>query len=73
MEMILEKAAREFLRRKDVIALTKIPNATLYELIKQNKFPRQIKLSSRLAVWDAQEIADWQAERMAERDKKTVH
>ena len=65
--------AREFLRRKDVIALTKIPNATLYDLIQKGKFPRQIKLSTRLAVWDAEEVAAWQAERMAERDVKTVH
>jgi len=39
--------------------LTTFSTATIYRLIKQGSFPRQIKLSERSTVWSVEEIDSW--------------
>lgn len=57
-----------FLRDREVTALTRVPRATRYEMIRAGTFPRGIRLSPRIVVWSSREIAAWQAERIAARD-----
>jgi prophage regulatory protein len=59
-----------FLRAEDVTRITGIPRSTLYDLIKRGQFPKQIKLSERVAAWSSAEIADWQQQRIAKRDRQ---
>ena len=40
-----------------------IGQSTIYKLIKQNKFPQQIKLSERTVVWRLSTINEWIEER----------
>jgi predicted DNA-binding transcriptional regulator AlpA len=59
-----------FMRDAEVTAATGIPRYTRYELIEKGLFPAQIRLSPRIVAWSGREIAQWQRERMAERDAK---
>jgi prophage regulatory protein len=49
-----------FLREPEVKRLTGLGRTTRYEWIRDGKFPAPIRLSKRLVVWSAMEIADWQ-------------
>ena len=44
--------------------ITSLSNATIYRLIKQGAFPKQIKLSTRTVVWSMDEIDIWFQEKM---------
>mgnify|MGYP000136659538 FL=1 len=44
--------------------ITSLSNATIYRLIKQGTFPKQIKLSKRTVVWNMDEIDNWLQEKM---------
>ena len=47
-----------------VMEITSLSNATIYRLIKQGDFPKQIKLSKRTVVWNMDEIDNWLQEKM---------
>lgn len=55
----------KFLSRKTVMATTGLGNTSLYA--PHLGFPRPIKLG-RKSVWVEQEVLDWMAKRVAERD-----
>lgn len=61
-------ALQKFLRRSDVQDLTGLPVSTLYEMMDRGEFPRPIRLSPRTVAWLEKDIAEWQAERVAQRD-----
>ena len=44
--------------------ITSLSNATIYRLIQQGAFPKQIKLSERTVVWNMDEIDNWLEEKM---------
>jgi prophage regulatory protein len=50
--------------------LTTFSNATIYRLMKQGAFPRQIKLSERSSVWSMEEIDNWFQEKMDTRESQ---
>ena len=39
--------------------LTSLSNATIYRLVKQGEFPKQLKLAERSSGWLLDEINDW--------------
>jgi len=43
----------------DVQNITTFSRSTIYRLISQGKFPKQIKLSERAAGWIEQEVLDY--------------
>lgn len=51
-----------FLRDKDVTRLTGVSRSTRYLWIAKGDFPQPIRLSERVVVWSAKDIADWQDE-----------
>ena len=59
-----------FLRRPEVCALTGLKTSTLYEMIARGDFVRPVRLGKRLVAWPENEIAAWQAARLAEREQK---
>jgi prophage regulatory protein len=59
---------QKFLRLPDVEALIGWRRSHIYAEVAAGRFPRQIKLGPRCVVWSEAEIAQWQAERLAERD-----
>jgi prophage regulatory protein len=48
-----------FLRIKEVMNKTGIARSTIWLWVKEDKFPKPIKLSPRITVWDNNEIDKW--------------
>lgn len=40
-----------FLREKDVLERIPISRSTLWKMVRENRFPKPVKLSSRVTVW----------------------
>ncbi len=60
-------ATRRLLRRAEVEARTGFKRAFIYSLIKQGKFPKPVRTSTRAVRWDSIEIDQWIAARLNER------
>ena len=58
-----------FLRLKEVQRLTGLPRSTIYEMVNAGEFPRQFRISKRIAAWLASEIAAWQTAQLASRER----
>jgi prophage regulatory protein len=50
---------RKIIKLYEVQELTTLSRATIYRLIQQGKFPKQIKLSTRSSGWVEQEVFDY--------------
>jgi len=64
--------AIRFLRRRDVCDLTGLKTSTLYEMIQRGTFPAPVRISKRLVCWPENEVAAWQAARIAERKERVA-
>ena len=58
-----------FLRIADVVRVTGLPRATIYEMAAKGAFPKQVRLSPRAVGWIEAELLAWQRDRIAERDR----
>lgn len=47
------------LRIKDVVKKTSIGKSTIWVWVKEEKFPKPIKLSERISVWKESDIDAW--------------
>jgi prophage regulatory protein len=54
-----------FLRLPDVLRVTGMGRAQIHHLVNKGVFPAPIKLSPRITVWSAAEIAAWQRDKVA--------
>lgn len=61
-------AAPHLLRLPQVIAQTGMQRSTIYDAIRQGRFPKPIPLGSRTVAWASDEIRAWIAARIAARD-----
>ncbi|CAN4268137.1 AlpA Predicted transcriptional regulator [Methylophilaceae bacterium] len=52
-----------YIRIKELAMMLGISKQTIYRLIAQNKFPKQIKLTERTAVWRLSTIEQWISDR----------
>jgi len=50
---------KKLLRVKDVLDITLISNSTMYELMKENKFPKPIRIGRRAVAWLESDIQKW--------------
>lgn len=48
-----------FVRMNELASMLGIAQSTIYRLIKENKFPKQIKLTERTVVWRLSVINKW--------------
>jgi len=48
-----------FLRITNVMKKTGLAGSTIWLLVKEGKFPKPIKLSPRIAVWEEEKINNW--------------
>jgi prophage regulatory protein len=55
-----------FMRLHEVVVTTGLPRSTIYWMAKEGRFPKPFKLSARSSAWRADEIAQWQRERLEE-------
>ena len=49
----------QVIKIKTVIQLTSLSSATIYRLVKNGEFPKQLKLAERSSGWLLEEINDW--------------
>lgn len=49
-----------FIRITDVMKKTGIAKSTIWLWVKENKFPKPVKLSPRITVWEEDKIQEWQ-------------
>jgi prophage regulatory protein len=54
-----------FLRLPEVKHLTGLSKSSIYAMISENSFPRQISLGSRTVVWLESDIQKWIAEQVS--------
>jgi prophage regulatory protein len=52
-----------FLRLPDVRKLVPVSRATIYRMISDGEFPKQIKLSKNCVGWRLSDVAAWMTER----------
>ncbi|WP_300493169.1 AlpA family transcriptional regulator [uncultured Methylophaga sp.] len=57
--------SEQILKLPDVIKITGLARSTVYKLINENRFPKQIKLTSFSSGWLQSEISQWIDERIA--------
>nr|DAO97619.1 MAG TPA: putative transcriptional regulator [Caudoviricetes sp.] len=55
------------IKLEEVKRLTCLSTSTIYKLISDGEFPKQVKMSRNTVVWVEQEIQDYIAKRIAER------
>jgi len=61
----------EFWRLNRVIAEVGLKRSMIYRLIAEKKFPGQFKLTGDRAIaWSADEVRQWKAAKLAERDSQ---
>ncbi len=47
------------LRLKDVVKRVRLGKTSIYKLVKENKFPKPLKLSDRAVGWSSEDIQRW--------------
>lgn len=52
-----------FIRMKELITITGLSRATIYRLMKEDRFPKQIHLSERTACWRLSIVMEWISEK----------
>jgi prophage regulatory protein len=63
---------RRFLRLHEVKLATGLGHATIYEWMARGDFPKPVPLGGRRVGWIDAEIAEWQNQRIADRDAKAA-
>lgn len=56
----------QFLRLIDLVKEYQLPKSTVYHLIEQQDFPKQIKIGKRACVWRREAVDKWFADKEAE-------
>jgi prophage regulatory protein len=64
-EYFAQKVQHRFIDIKEVINRTTMSRTTIYELIKENQFPKQIQLTKRSVVWIEAEVDEFINQRIA--------
>jgi prophage regulatory protein len=59
---------RLFIRLPAVLQKVGMSKSFVYDLITQDKFPKPVKVSSRISCWVAAEVDQWVQERIDARD-----
>lgn len=59
---------KKLLRRRVVENRVDLGHSSLYEMINSGHFPKPIRLSANRVAWIEEEVDDWIAARMADRD-----
>jgi predicted DNA-binding transcriptional regulator AlpA len=57
--------SEQILKMPEVIKATGLARSTIYKLISENRFPKQIKLTSFSSGWLQSEVDSWVSERIA--------
>nr|WP_319512885.1 AlpA family transcriptional regulator [uncultured Cohaesibacter sp.] len=62
----------KFLRLPDVEIRVGLRRSAIYEAMKENRFPKPVKLGIRAVAWAESEILCWQQAQIAKRDETAL-
>ena len=68
VKQIVSPSSNKVIKLKEVKYLTTLSTASIYRQIKNNSFPKQIKLGERSSAWFYGEIIQWLEEKRIKRD-----
>ena len=54
------------IKRKEVENITTLSTASIYRLMAEGKFPKQINISDRSVAWNFSDINDWVEQKIAD-------
>lgn len=63
------RSTPQILRIRNVVQITGLPRSTIYRLMSQSMFPKNIKLSTVAVGWDMADILLW----LSERKRASIH
>jgi len=63
----------QILKCKEVIRITSLSTATMYRMIKEDRFPAPIKLSAHASGWIESEVYEWIRSQMDKRGQTNDH
>jgi prophage regulatory protein len=66
-----EEQQDRFLRRAEVCRLTGLSVSSVYAMMAEGHFPKNVAISKRLVVWSEREVHSWMNTRIASRDSKS--
>lgn len=58
----------KLMKVKEVMSVTTLARATIYKYMEMGTFPKPVPLGGRAVAWVADEVEDWIASRIGERD-----
>lgn len=61
--------SKRFLRKRQVMDKTGLPESSLYAEVTGGNFPNPVKLSANRVAWLESEVDDWMDAKLAQRDK----
>ena len=56
---------KEFLRMKDIQQMTALSKSTIYRLISEGSFPKQVKIGKRTVVWVRSDVSNWMDQQLS--------
>jgi len=59
----------KFIRINKVAEMTSLSKPSIYRLVKEGKFPKQVNLAKRTARWIESEVLDYINKRIEDRDR----
>lgn len=60
--------SEKFVRERERRAITGVPTSSWYDMMSKGTAPKPVKIGPRAVAWLRSEIAEWQHQRIAERD-----
>lgn len=57
----------QFMKLNEVIRITSLSRTTIYRLISEGEFPKQVSLGGRSVAWVESEINEWMEEKVSNR------
>lgn len=65
----VQQLQQALIRRKEVERRTALSRSRIYDLLKQDSFPKPVRLGAMSVAWVEAEIQDWIASRIADSRK----
>ncbi|WP_017446210.1 AlpA family transcriptional regulator [Gayadomonas joobiniege] len=57
-----------FIKLKEVIEITTLSRSSIYQFMKEEKFPKAVSLGGRSVAWVEDEVTDWMMDKVENRE-----
>ena len=63
----------KLIRLRQVMQMTGLGRSSIYNYMKDQSFPKQVKITSSLSAWVETEINEWIQDKVNQRDNNSPH